>query len=810
MSPGPSLRNLDGITRVRSHAAGTDRLGREDGANVMRRFVLRGGAVTVAVAMLATAVGADEPRLAESYGFLPLEIYKLDARISNLTTGDIDGDGTDDVIVVNNARSRIDFLLSSKGTNEDVAKSEANQVPSDRRMRLKSLQVNDEVTSLQLGDFNGDGKVDIAYYGTPSKLNVLINLGGARFSPPKRYTTSDAVESAFALVAGDLDRDGKDDLAVLTPGEVVTLVQKDGKLGDPQKLPHTAANPRMLKLVDLDGDGGNDLVMLDGGAEDPIRVRFSAEGGKLGPEQRFHVENPRAVAYGNIDGKKGDELLTIEGNSGRAKAFTLAEVDDDDADRRGRLIFYPLPKGDARGRSIAVGDLDGDGKADVIATDPADAQFLVYLQGKSGLATGQTFPGLAGGKTVFAIDLDGDKKAEVVVLSESEKQIGLTRLEDGRLGFPTPLPISGDPVAMTVADVDADQEPEILYVVATKEGGEGFAMKGLERDKSGKFVPVRWGQEDSVPIKGLSGKPPALRVIDANKDGLSDYLVFNAYGPPVLLLGRAGEPPAPAVGTLGPLVGATPSGLSVAKLDGPALLVAQQTFARNVALDKSGQWQIKEQFNSGKGSSQIIGAATIDLDADGSPEVVLLDLASKSLLFLEKKKGATVYSPAGTLSVGPIDFQGLHVNDFDGDGKDDLLIAGTDKFGVVLTGRKGQKFKLLAGYETTRKDSRLGDLIAGDLNGDGQADVVITDLGDHMIDILTYPGGTDLDRALTFKVFEKKSFRDRDSLVEPRDLTLGDVDGDKRTDLILMVHDRILIYRQDSGEAKAEKTADKK
>ncbi len=86
----------------------------------------------------------------------------------------------------------------------------------------------------------------------------------------------------------------------------------------------------------------------------------------------------------------------------------------------------------------------------------------------------------------------------------------------------------------------------------------------------------------------------------------------------------------------------------------------------------------------------------------------------------------------------------------------------------------------------------------------------MTDLGDHMIDILTYPGGVDLERALTFKVFEKKSIRDRDSLVEPRDLILGDVDGDKRTDLILMVHDRILIYRQDSGETKADKTAEKK
>ncbi len=61
---------------------------------------------------------------------------------------------------------------------------------------------------------------------------------------------------------------------------------------------------------------------------------------------------------------------------------------------------------------------------------------------------------------------------------------------------------------------------------------------------------------------------------------------------------------------------------------------------------------------------------------------------------------------------------------------------------------------------------------------------------------------------LEFKVFEEKSFRDRDSLVEPRDLALGDVDGDARTDLILIVHDRVLVYREDPGKPR-EKAAEK-
>ncbi|MEJ7639609.1 MAG: VCBS repeat-containing protein [Singulisphaera sp.] len=119
-----------------------------------------------------------------------------------------------------------------------------------------------------------------------------------------------------------------------------------------------------------------------------------------------------------------------------------------------------------------MGDLDGDDKLDVVVTDPANAQFLVYRQsGKSGLGAGQSFPGLVGGRTVRMADFDGDKEAEVVVLSEQEKQIGRSVLADGRLSFPTPLPLSGEPVAMDVADLDGDKTPEVLYVARTRAEG---------------------------------------------------------------------------------------------------------------------------------------------------------------------------------------------------------------------------------------------------------------------------------------------------------------------------------------------------
>ena len=755
---------------------------------------------------------ADDPKLADYFGFLPLEVYKLDTRMNNLLVKDLDGDKTEDVIVANNSRSRIDLLLSTKAAVGDdktpaFLKPEVNEILSDRRMRLSSIPVNKEVVSLAFGDFNSDGKADLAYYGNPAELIILINEGDGRFDNgnAKKVNTGEAVESQSSLTVGDFNRDGRDDLALLGANELILVYQGEtGKFSEPERLPHTAAGAQMLRATDLDGDGGDDLVILDRGHDDPIRVRFSTKEKKLGPEQRFHIENPRSIAFASIDARPGSELLLVESQSGRAKVLTLDEAGADDSGRRGRLIVYPLPAGNERGRSLAVGDLDGDGKADVVVTDPANAQFLVFRQsGKSGLGSSQTFPGLVGGKTVKLADFDGDGKAEVIVLSEQEKQIGRSVLADGRLSFPTPLPLSGEPVALDVADLDGDKTPEVVYVARTKtNGSDEFSLRAVKREKNGTFLPFRWGQDDSVVLKGLPGLPPAIRVVDVNRDGQADFLIFNAFGSPTLLLGRAGEPPAPAGGSLGPLAGVTPAGLSVMELNGPALFVAQNTFARNLLLDKNGRWEVKDQYNTGKGNAQVLGAAAIDTDGDGKKEIVLLDKATKSLQFLDLKDG--VYRPGGSLTVGPIDFQGMEVADFDGDGRDDLLIAGTDRFDIFSTGQKGQKLRVIASFEPKRTGARLGDIIAGDLNADGKPDIVLTDIGEQFIEIVTYSGKPDLNRALSFKVFERKSFRGGLDMSEPRDMTLGDIDGDGRTDLILIVHDRILLYRQDPGTEKKD------
>jgi len=305
-------------------------------------------------------------------------------------------------------------------------------------------------------------------------------------------------------------------------------------------------------------------------------------------------------------------------------------------------------------------------------------------------------------------------------------------------------------------------------------------------------------------LPGVTAVPSAIKTLDVNHDGQADLLIFKDYGAPLLVLGQKQGAPRLFSGSLGPLSNAAAAGVSLMNLDRPAVIVAQNTFARRVLLDPEGHWNIKDQYNAGRNSAQILGAAALDTDGDGSKEIVLLDRATKSLLFLSLKDG--VYRPSGSLLIGTLNFTGMEVADLDGDGRDDLLIAGTDRFAVLQTGRTGQRLKTIASYESKHHEARLADLVSGDVNGDGIPDVVFSDVGQQSLEIATYAGDPELIQATIFKLFERKTFRNIGDVIEPRDMTIGDVDGDGRADIVLIVHDRVVILRQDAGKS-AEKPA---
>ena len=108
------------------------------------------------------------------------------------------------------------------------------------------------------------------------------------------------------------------------------------------------------------------------------------------------------------------------------------------------------------------------------------------------------------------------------------------------------------------------------------------------------------------------------------------------------------------------------------------------------------------------------------------------------------------------------------------------------------------ELKELDGYETSIKDGHLNDVISGDLDNDGRKDLVFLETAKNYLDLVIFNSDHKLLPANRWQVFEERTFRSRRSdLPEPREAVVADMTGDGKSDLVVLVHDRILLYPQE-------------
>ncbi|HVV74332.1 MAG TPA: VCBS repeat-containing protein, partial [Verrucomicrobiae bacterium] len=361
------------------------------------------------------------------FGFSGPEIFPIDNQLSQLRVADIDGDGHNDLIIVNNARSKINVLYNQTGkTNRteqftSPTKPELNQLPPDSRFRIDSIASEKRISCLVVADLNGDGRPDLAYYGEPKELILLYNQGTNGWSQPKRWPIDDGQLSPNALCAGDLNGDGRPDLVLLADNYVYLLPQQaDHTLGEPEKIP-LSSPVKSIQVVDIDGDGRNDLLLVNWEDRNPYRFRRQEADGKLGPELYFSSAPIRSYWADNLEPGGKTQIISIALNSGRASISEFVSKAAEPLSgsfHEGQFQVLPLNKTDRARRGILWADVNHDGLPDLLAAEPDSGQISLYLQEKDGnLAAPKTFSTLSGISGLAVGDWEGNGAEDIFMLS---------------------------------------------------------------------------------------------------------------------------------------------------------------------------------------------------------------------------------------------------------------------------------------------------------------------------------------------------------------------------------------------------------
>jgi FG-GAP-like repeat len=762
------------------------------------------GTILAAGFVLSATAQTNAPR----FGFKGPEIFPIDSQISLLHAADIDGDGLNDLVVVNNSRSKINILYNQTGKTNVVArvttKREMNDLPPDARFRIESIASEKRISSMVVTDLNGDGRPDIAYYGDPKELIVLYNQGTNGWSTPKRWPIDDGQLTANALTSGDLNGDGRTDLVLLSENYVYLLAQKeDHTLAEPEKIPLSSA-VKSVQVLDVDGDGRSDLLLVNWDSPTPFRFRLQDAAGKLGSEIYFTLPPIRAYWADNLETNNKTFVITIAQNSGRAQISDFERKPAETLSgefRQGQFQVLPLNKTDKSRRGQIWADANGDGRPDLLVAEPESGQISVYLQKPDGtLAEPRKFPTLAGVSDLAVADWEGDGRPEIFLLSADERQVGVTRFDEKeRLPFPTLIPLDGKPLAFAVGSLQPDAKPS-LAVIVDQDGKRSLVI----RTADGKSKTQKLNDN-------FKSNPTTLGILDVNQDGLPDLVALIPYEKVKVLLQVAGkdfdeQDVAPPGGVV------EQPWLAAADVDGdgkPELLLPQRNFLRAVVLKSepasqgstnktSWVFDVKEQINGATSNSRLIGAATVPRGTNAVASLFLLDADSKALTLCERD-AAGVWQVKRNLPLPVTEFSRIGSVALGGGSQPNAVtFLGLNSVAwMPLTGDVWE-FTTLDSYETPIKDGFLTDVISGDLDNDGRKDLVFLETAKNYLDLVIFDAGHKLVPADRWQVFEQRTYHGRTGeMAEPREALVVDLTGDGKNDLAVIVHDRVLVYPQE-------------
>jgi hypothetical protein len=305
------------------------------------------------------------------------------------------------------------------------------------------------------GDFNGDGKADVAvvnYYD--NTLSVLLGNGDGTLQAAVNYPTGAA---PYAIAVGDFRHSGKLDLAVANQSDntvSILLGNGDGSFQVAGTFP-AGTYPNSVAVGDFNGDGKLDLVTANQVDSDVSVLLGNGDGTFQSAVNYATGAYPATVVVGdfNHDGKL-DLAVANESDSnfsvllGNGNGTFAAQV----TYNTGFAPFY-----------MAVGDFNGDGKLDLAVSNAGDNNVSVFLgKGDGTFPTAANYPTGSLPAAIVVGDFNGDGHPDMIVANVNDNTVSsLVGNGDGTFTVGLTLDAGPGPISLAAADFSGDGKLDV-------------------------------------------------------------------------------------------------------------------------------------------------------------------------------------------------------------------------------------------------------------------------------------------------------------------------------------------------------------